>query len=133
MTLQDQPPAASSRGNTRRNQIVGAAIALAALVVIIAVNHASSGPAAGTLVLRANGGSAMDVTYSAGDKNSQDTSAASPWQVSYKVTGDMPVVSLVVQNRGSGSDTVTCSITEDGQVVSSNTSHGAYAVAQCSH
>jgi hypothetical protein len=74
----------------------------------------------------------MYVTYGVGDKNSQNTSAASPWQAGYKVTGGLPLVTMVVQNGGGGSSAVSCSITEDGRVVSSNTSYGAYAVVQCS-
>ena len=116
---------------TQRNGLLGAAIVIAALAGAYAFG--SAGHQNGTLVLQASGGSAMDVTYSAGDKSSQDTLAASPWQVTYKVTGDMPVVSMVVQNGGGGSATVTCSITENGQVVARNTSYGAYAVAQCVH
>jgi hypothetical protein len=111
----------------RRNLAV-AGIILIAAVAVYGVTRA--GAASHTVTLAAHGGGSMDVTYSVGGSNSQDTAAASPWRVTYTVTGAVPTVAMTVQNGAGGA--VSCSITEDGQVVSSNTSHGAYAVVQCS-
>ena len=117
----------------QRNGVLGVTIAVAAVAGMYLINGGGGQAGAGTVVLQASGGSAMDVAYTIGDRNSQDTSAASPWSVTYRVTGGMPYAGITVQNGGGDSPTVSCSITEDGQVVASNTSYGAYAVVQCSH
>jgi hypothetical protein len=132
MTIQGQRAAAPPRKRYLRNGLILAGVTVATLAVLMAITYATSTANAGhTITLQVTGSGAMDVAYGVGAKNSQDTSATSPWQASYKVTGDVPFVSMTVQNGGGGD--VSCTITEDGHVVSSNTSHGAYATVQCSH
>jgi len=113
--------------NRRRTYLLGGAVLTAGLILAVAAGH--SGASTHAVTLRASGGAPLDVTYIVGDRNSQDTSAASPWQAAYQVTGSAYTVSMTVQNGGGAS--VSCSITEDGHVVASNTSYGAYAVVQC--
>jgi hypothetical protein len=127
------PTPAPSRKHRLRNGLLITAAAIVALIVLSAIGNAigNAGQPAHTVTLSVQGSGTMDVTYSVGDTNSQDTAAASPWQASYQVTGDLPYAGITAQNGGSGS--ISCSITEDGQAVSSNTSYGAYAVVQCSH
>jgi hypothetical protein len=116
-----------------RNNLTAAGVTLAAFAAFAVIGHVvtSAGNAAHTITLSVRGGGTMDVTYIVGDKNSQDTAAASPWQASYQINGDIPYAGITAQNSGSGS--ITCTITEDGQVVNSNTAYGAYAVVQCTH
>jgi hypothetical protein len=112
---------------TRKKYLLGALV----LVLAVALGVAGRlGQGSHTITLRASGGTSLDVSYVAGDRNSQDAAAASPWLASYQFTGSVPTVTMTVQNGGGVS--VSCSITEDGHVVASNTSYGAYAVVQCS-
>ncbi len=114
-------PRASWRVVTGVLLVLAAAIALHAFLAM-GQQH--------TVVLSVTGTGPMDVSYMAGGRSSQDTAAASPWQARYQMYGPAPVTALTAQNGGSGS--ISCTITEDGQIVASNTSTGAYAVVQCS-
>ena len=131
MTFQGQQPPipAPPRRRQRRNGLLIAGAVIVGLIAAVAIGHAAS--AAHTVTLTVHGGGTMDVAYRVGNKDSQDTSATSPWQATYHITGEFPYASITAQNGGSGS--ISCTITEDGNVVSSNTSNGAYSVVQCSH
>ncbi len=74
-----------------------------------------------------------NVAWSAGDKSGQDTEASGHWWVRYGTSADPGTyaVSMDAQTGDYGTF-ITCTITEGGKVVASNTSTGPYASVQCS-
>jgi hypothetical protein len=91
-----------------------------------------------TIVYSVTGtGTANDVTYDTlqeGNGQSgeaQETNVTLPWTKTIHASGLVRVYSLGA-TVGSSGGSVTCSITEDGKLVSHNTAVGAFASAQCS-
>jgi hypothetical protein len=60
---------------------------------------------------------------------SQASDAALPWSKTITASGLFTDFTLSAQNGGSGS--ITCTITEDGKVINTNTATGQYAIATC--
>ena len=87
------------------------------------------------VVLEADGtgGAAQaNITYSFGQDMAQDNGRSLPWRkADTRKVGIADVLQVDVQNQGERG-AVTCRISVDGEVVASNTSTGAYAIASCS-
>ena len=103
----------------------------------VAVNHAAH--VTHTIVYSVTGtGQANDITYStfqegAGQNGTaQVTNVNLPWSKTTSASGLITVFS-VNASVGSGGGSVTCSITEDGKQVATNTASGAFASADCTH
>ena len=62
---------------------------------------------------------------------SEATNAPLPWTKTITASGLLTAFSLSAQNSGGGS--ITCTITEDGKVVDTNTATGQYASVTCTH
>jgi hypothetical protein len=62
----------------------------------------------------------------------QVTNSPVPWTKTITASGLITAFSLSVQNGSVGLSYVTCSITEDGKVLNTNTAKGPYAIASCS-
>ena len=62
---------------------------------------------------------------------SEATNAPLPWTKTITASGLLTAFSLSAQNGGEGS--ITCTITEDGKVVDTNTATGQYASVTCTH
>jgi hypothetical protein len=78
---------------------------------------------------------ASDITYATVQQGSgqngeaQATNAPVPWSKTITASGLFTAFSLSAQNGGSGS--ITCTISEDGRVLNTNTATGQFAVASC--
>jgi beta-lactam-binding protein with PASTA domain len=90
------------------------------------------GPPTVVYTVTGNGSYASSITYSTGGTNQrQAANAHLPWSFSMpEDNGDFTYYAVLAQD-GNGSS-ITCTITDDGQVVTRQTSTGAYAIASCS-
>jgi hypothetical protein len=126
----------SGRGMAIAGLVLGyLGIVIGAVVVIFLVVFANETAEKQTRVVleaEGSGGAAhADITYSFGRDFGQANGRSLPWRqtASRKVSG-FDVISLDVQNTGE-QGSVTCRISVNGKVVSSNTSTGPFAVASC--
>jgi hypothetical protein len=99
----------------------------------------SSGSNVVTYEVTSDGKTASSVAYATFDLNGggtkQSTDAALPFKVDVKLADasmfSTSIYSLVAQ-AADGATTITCKVSHNGKVVSTNTSTGAYAVVTCS-
>jgi hypothetical protein len=101
----------------------------------VAVNHAAH--VQHTVVYSVTGsGQANDITYATIQEGSgqsgeaQVTNVNLPWSKTITASGLFTAFD-VSATVGSGGGTLTCTITEDGQQLSTNTASGAFASADC--
>lgn len=124
-----QPPAQPRKSGLNGWQIAGivAASIVALLVIggIVKSGQTSSGTITYTVTSQASPGQAM-VTYDTGSGSQQSTESL-PWSV----TLTKPNIASLVAQAGDGTGSVSCSITEGGKVLASNSSSGAGAVVTC--
>jgi hypothetical protein len=74
-----------------------------------------------------------DVTYQASSTNTeQEPYAALPFQTSVTVPSGGFYDLIAQDNADNGGTTITCTVLDDGSVISTYTERGPYAVAQCS-
>lgn len=77
------------------------------------------------------------ITYSnVGNEKGQNgqvavSNAAIPWSKTITAKGPLTDFSLIVQNGSVGLSYVTCTITENGELLTTNTSKGPAAIASC--
>ncbi|MCL4445701.1 MAG: MmpS family protein [Actinobacteria bacterium] len=100
-------------------------------VASVAVNKAST--AKHTVVYSVTGSGTADITYDSftngNSGTSQDSGASIPWSKTITGSGLFNIYSLNATLSNGG--TVTCSITVDGKQLSSHTSTGQFAYADC--
>ena len=83
-------------------------------------------------------GTANDITYdtlqegNGQNGEAQVTNVALPWSKTIQASGLVTAFTLSA-TVGSGGGSVTCTITEDGKVVNTNTATEAFATATCNH
>ncbi len=109
------------------------------LIVIIAVSVSNSASTKHTINYSVTGsGTANDITYdtlqegNGQNGEAQVTNVALPWSKTIQASGLVTAFTLSA-TVGSGGGSVTCTITEDGKVVNTNTATGAFATATCNH
>lgn len=137
-------PAKKKNWFARHKILTGLGLMIALVVAITSGSGGKdSGPASTTTditdALSADTSLTFEVTGTArkgsvtwiGDKlsTSQETDAKFPWKKTVKYTAGTLGVNMNAQNTGSG--TITCTIKENGKVISTNTSKGDYAVVSC--
>lgn len=129
----------SGRGTSIAGIVLGVAGLLLAIVFVSLVYTAATSlgkqaDAAHTVTYEI-GGSAkkVDITYTHGDTStSQANGVRTPWVKHFNAKGLFRLYSVSAQNsRSRGS--VTCKIIEDGKVVKSSKSKGAFAIASCNY
>lgn len=55
-----------------------------------------------------------------------------PWRYTYRVVGDKPPLVVIAQRKRGGTGPVTCTISLDGKVLTTEVQRGRYASPQCS-
>lgn len=102
------------------------------LAIVWVVSHTPSGGFGGIDVVYEVSGSAerTNITYESSTGISQETADAVPVTMHVAMSGGH-FVSLIAQNAGSYGS-ITCKISVNGVVISSNTSRGGYSIATCS-
>lgn len=105
------------------------------LIFLVALANNATEEKQARVVLEADGsgGAAQaNITYSFGQDIAQDNGQSLPWRkADSREVGALDVLQVDVQNQGERGS-VTCRISVDGEVVASNTSTGAFAIATCS-
>ena len=109
----------------------------ACCVLVFGLNRAA--PAGHTIVYSVTGhGQILNIMYASpqgGIGQSGEALATTmnlPWFRTVTVSGDSTDLGLGT-TIGSGGGSVTCTITEDGHLIATNTASGAFAVADCTH
>jgi hypothetical protein len=137
----DPPAASAPKENLTRRPLfwillvlVLGACAIAIVVISLGMNQAAT--QTHTLVYSVTGtGPSANLSYSTvnrgnGQKGLGEAAGASlPWTKSVTASGLVTDFTLSAENGSTG--TITCTISEDGKVVDTNTATGAYAIASC--
>ena len=114
---------------------IGGCVSVVSLAGVV-VNHAAHQQH--TVVYSVTGtGATTDITYDTLQEGSgqnglaQVSNAPLPWTKTIVVSGLFTVLDVTGTVSANGGS-VTCKVTEDGQVLTTNTATGAYASANCS-
>jgi hypothetical protein len=131
--------------HTVRRIFLGLVVLVAIIIVIVVATNSGGGsnggstggssPAAGghTVVYSVSGtATSVSVDYVKDDNLGQaQQDVKVPWHTGVDMGNNLVGAQLIVQNKGA-SGSVTCKITDNGKVVSTTTSSGAYVIATCS-
>jgi Mycobacterium membrane protein len=133
-------PRAEQGWRAWRNGVASLAIIAAAVVAFKSCEASNSTSGARVddasagytyLVFEITGSAAEASMTWTGDRSgvSQENNAPVPWTKAVKYTTGIAGVSVSAQNTGGG--TITCTIKKDGEIISTNTSTGDYAIVSC--